>query len=285
MQDEVLSRSRELVSEGEAVSPSLLQSVASHVQSSSGKYVNCLFNHEQVKFVFGAQNSMNQFLQVSITIIVHVYIEVIKCFLKFILHISLYLFFSFFISIFSLLSLFPSPLYLFLLLSQQLQDIKLTTFNIHKANDDYFYLTPSTHSTSYPHLNSTHRHSSSVSPFHVPGNREKRSLHGRCSTPSPLPASSYSRTKRHKRSVSWTATSSLPSHLSPLPTGPQSRSSVSSADTPVGTVDYDASRSESITSFVLPLSPINNSLSEELFWIVMRVLPSKVEVYIHNRYI
>ena len=200
--------------------------------------------------------------------------------------ISLYISFFFFFYFYFLLALFIlPPLYLFLLLSQQLQDIKLTTFNIHKANDDYFYLTPSTHSTSYPHLNSTHRHSSSVSPFHVPGNREKRSLHGRCSTPSPLPASSYSRTKRHKRSVSWTATSSLPSHLSPLPTGPQSRSSVSSTDTPVGTVDYDASRSESITSFVLPLSPINNSLSEELFWIVMRVLPSKVEVYIHNRYI
>ena len=65
VQDEVLSRSRELVSEGEAVSPSLLQSVASHVQSSSGKYINCLFNHEVIKFVFGAQNSMHQFLQVS----------------------------------------------------------------------------------------------------------------------------------------------------------------------------------------------------------------------------
>ena len=212
-------------------------------------------------------------------------LKLLNVFLKFILHISLYLFFIF-LNFYFLLALFIlPPLYLFLLLSQQLQDIKLTTFNIHKANDDYFYLTPSTQSTSYPHLNSTHRHSSSVSPFHVPGNREKRSLHGRCSTPSPLPASSYSRTKRHKRSVSWTATSSLPSHLSPLPTGPQSRSSVSSTDTPVGTVDYDASRSESITSFMLPLSPINNSLSEELFWIVMRVLPSKVEVYIHNRYI
>lgn len=65
VQDEVLSRSRELVSEGEGVSPSLLQSVASHVQSSSGKYVNCLFNQEIIKFVFGAQNSMHQFLQVS----------------------------------------------------------------------------------------------------------------------------------------------------------------------------------------------------------------------------
>ena len=47
------------------MSPSLLQSVASHVQSSSGKYINCLFNHGVIKFVFGAQNSMHQFLQVS----------------------------------------------------------------------------------------------------------------------------------------------------------------------------------------------------------------------------
>ena len=50
-----------------------------------------------------------------------------------------------------------------------------------------------------------------------------------------------------------------------------------------GTVDYYASRSNSTASFISPLSPINNVLSEELFWIVMRVLPSKVEVYVHKR--
>ena len=108
MQDEVLSRSRELVSEGEAVSPSLLQSVASHVQSSSGKYVNCLFNHEQVKFVFGAQNSMNQFLQVSITIIVHVYIEVIKCFFE-VYFAYLFISLFFFLFLFFPCSLYSSP--------------------------------------------------------------------------------------------------------------------------------------------------------------------------------
>ena len=42
----------------------LLQSVATHVQSSAGKYNNCLFTQEHIKFVFGATNSMNQFIQV-----------------------------------------------------------------------------------------------------------------------------------------------------------------------------------------------------------------------------
>ena len=62
--DELLSRLRELVNEGQTVYSTLLQSVATHIQSSAGKYSNCLFTQEHIKFVFGATNSMNQFIQV-----------------------------------------------------------------------------------------------------------------------------------------------------------------------------------------------------------------------------
>ena len=63
--DELLSLARELAEDGQPVSPSLLQSVAAHVQGS--KTPNCLTQQVPLKFIPGLHGAGNidQFHQVS----------------------------------------------------------------------------------------------------------------------------------------------------------------------------------------------------------------------------
>lgn len=145
-----------------------------------------------------------------------------------------------------------------------MQDISVAGHSIHKVNDEYFYLLPSSLTTTsvVPLL--------PISPLVTKTGR--RSV-GRCITPSPI--SSHNK-MTHRRSVSWSAAISSNVQQS-------SRSSVSSnVGSVAGTVDYDASRSNSTTSSVtLPLTPL---LPEDIFWLVLRVLPSTLELYLQSRW-
>lgn len=159
--------------------------------------------------------------------------------------------------------------------------MKLTNYLVHKTSEDYFYLTPNfTPPPRVPSVTQHHRHSSSSPLPPPPSTLTKRFIHGRCSTPSPSPAP-LTNTRTHKRSISWSATQhNTTNPLLSLSPFPLSRSSLESIPS---TLDYDASRSNSVNSFAFPLSPIDRSMSEDVFWLVMRVLPSKVEVYLHNK--
>ena len=67
VRDELVSKGRELFSKEGTVPSSLLPSVTSHVQASLNRSANCMAKQEQVKFVFGQEKSMVQFIAVNKT--------------------------------------------------------------------------------------------------------------------------------------------------------------------------------------------------------------------------
>ena len=166
-----------------------------------------------------------------------------------------------------------SSIYPFIHPLQHLQTMEITSYSIHKANNDYFYLTPSTSATSFPRISLN-----SVSPL-TP--LQKRHSTGRCSFPSSPPPLLSPKKRKHQRSVSWSATPK-----SPLLGHPHSRSSIGSVSSSTGLADsnYDASGSSTSSSFAFSV-PCTPSLMEDLFWLVIRVLPLRVEVYLHNRFV
>ena len=138
--------------------------------------------------------------------------------------------------------------------------------SIHNVDSDYFYLLPTT------------AVQTAVLPSVVaPTSNIKRHIGSRCSTPSPVSGSGHIKT--HRRCLSWTGT--VPFNIQH-----SSRSSVSSMLSSIAadTIEYDASRSNSITSstVTLPLTPIIQ-YEDVIYWLVLRVLPSTVEIYLHNR--
>ena len=149
----------------------------------------------------------------------------------------------------------------------------ITNYSIKKANNDYFYLAPSSLPTLFPRISLN-----SVSPL---TSLQKRHSTGRCSSPSSPPPLLSPKKHTHQRSVSWSATPKSPL-LGPL----HSRSSVGSMTSSTGIADsnYDASGSNTSNSFAFSV-PSTPSLMEDLFWLVIRVLPLRVEVYLHNRFV
>ena len=59
--DELISVSRE----ASLITPTLLQAVATHVQTSGANHTNCFSHRVPLKFVFGATHSMTHFVMVS----------------------------------------------------------------------------------------------------------------------------------------------------------------------------------------------------------------------------
>ena len=156
----------------------------------------------------------------------------------------------------------------------------MSDLSITNTDSDYYYFTL----RPLPSITTDHR---PVPP--TPPHRMRRSLdHSK----TPPPSSTLTHKRTHRRSIS----------LGPLPhTHPLSfvsgRSSVSSGG---GGSHYEASESGSSVfsrrpsdDHSLPLSPSLVSPSplslkllspKLLFWLVLRVLPNKVEIYLHHRY-
>ena len=210
-------------------------------------------------------SSIYSFIHLSIYLSIHSFV-----------HLSIHSSIHSFIRPFIHSSIHPfihSSIYLFIHPLQHLQAMTITNYTINKANNDYFYLTPSSSATSFPRISLN-----SVSPL---TSLQKRHSTGRCSSPSSPPPLLSPKKRKHQRSVSWSSTP-----RSPLLGPPHSHSSMGSvsSSTGIGDSNYDASGSNTSSSFAFSV-PCTPSLMEDLFWLVIRVLPLRVEVYLHNRFV
>lgn len=152
----------------------------------------------------------------------------------------------------------------------------MSDLSITDTNSDYYYFMP----RPLPSL-SADRHA--VAAPHTPPHHMRRSL-DHSKTPPPGPPNPHKRT--HRRSISL-GPLPPPSHPLSLVSG---RSSVSSAGAGAGGSHYEASESGSSVFSRRPsdqsLPPTPPSLlvpTRLLFWLVLRVLPNKVEIYLHHR--
>ncbi len=146
--------------------------------------------------------------------------------------------------------------------------MEVLELKVHNADNNYFYFTPGQCTQT------------------TPPKIDPRGGAGRSSTPAPMVSKTMFQ-KRHRRSVSLTSDLShlsSPSSLHLLPLH-HKRTSISSFGSPLTEISdsmYEASASNSVASDPThPATPTN--LSDVKFWLVLRVVPRQVEVYLHTR--
>ena len=147
----------------------------------------------------------------------------------------------------------------------------LPNLKIHKSENNYFYFTPKS---------VAQQHCIQATPPKV---ERRRSAVGRSSTPNPLIKPVFK--KAHRRSVSLSSAASYASSPASNIPSLHLQSSYDSLKSPLEEVTdslYDASISDSNTSIMTSPSTPTGLLGVKV-WLVLRVVPRQVEVYLHSR--
>ena len=154
------------------------------------------------------------------------------------------------------------------MLFQQLQVMKVPGCCIHYTSSDYFYVTPV-----------------NTSPSPLPKETSKvedRRSASSCYTPPITPLQSQPLFRGHRRSSSWSVISSQ-RHSTQSLSGQNSILNMIASQAGVEEEDdvYVTSSNSSITR----TSPVAKALSEPrfIFWLVLRVLPQNLEMYLQFR--